>query len=669
MKKWVSSGCTAADREMIDEFGELIGKLLFSRGITTLDMAREFFGCSALSDPFEMADMRQAVEIISAALDEGSHITIYGDYDCDGVTSTAMLYSYLEAMGGDVEYYIPDRSEGYGMNMDSVKHIIDNGTQLIITVDNGVSAFAEAEYIRSRGVQLVITDHHQLGEDIPVCDACVNPHRTDDNSPFKELCGAGVVLKLLCALGEDEDFILEQYADLAAIGTVADVMPLTGENRYIVKRGLESIRNRQNIGVERLLQCARCDPDGITSTNIAFIIAPRINAAGRLAHAGRAVQLLLSDSSDTASAIAEELDLLNSQRKDMEAAIFNQAVSIIESDPSIYNQRVIIVHSEGWHHGVIGIVCSRLLERYGKPVFVMNVENGEARGSARGIDGFSVYGMLDACRDVLSKCGGHPKAGGFSLPADSIEEFRRRAYEYCRITYPQMPEYTVNADMVVTADMLTLDNIATLDRLEPFGEGNAKPVFMLKNCLLRNKNALSEGKYTSFEIESNGVRIRGQAFNIPFDRFMPQTGSRVDIIAEAVINEYNGNTSINLRLRDIRPSNFQESRFIAARNAYEGICRGEGCDSRLLPRIIPNREQLKQVYDLVRSHGNICAEDMCVYLCDINYCMLRVTLDAFAEAGMIELSAGASSAKVLPAKEKKDLYSQGILARLQNGAV
>ena len=292
MKKWLCAAAPAADNEITQQFGELLGGVMLSRGITSLDRAREFFGCSSLSDPLLIKDMEAAVEVIRGALDEGKKITVFGDYDCDGITSTAMLYGYLNAMGAEADYYIPDRSEGYGMNLEALKHILDSGTELIITVDNGISAVEEAKYIAERGAQLVITDHHQPPQELPVCEACVDPHRADDNSPFKELCGAGVVLKLLCALEEDEDFVLEQYADLAAVGTVADVMPLIGENRFIVRRGLENIHSSQNQGLDKLIRSAGIEPVRVDSTSIAFSIAPRINAVGRIARADRAVELL-----------------------------------------------------------------------------------------------------------------------------------------------------------------------------------------------------------------------------------------------------------------------------------------------------------------------------------------------------------------------------------------
>ena len=614
MKKWLCSPAPAGvNNEITAQFGELLGGVMLSRGITTLDRAREFFGCSSLSDPLLLKDMESAVDVIRQALDEGKKITVYGDYDCDGVTSTAMLYGYLDAMGAEVEYYIPDRSEGYGMNIPALEKILDQGTELIITVDNGVSAVEEAEYIRQRGAQLVITDHHQPPQELPLCEACVNPHRQDDNSPFKELCGAGVVLKLLCALEEDEEFVMEQYAELAAVGTIGDVMPLVGENRYIVRRGIEDIRASQNIGIDRLLRTAGVSPESVDATTVAFSICPRINAAGRIAAADKAVQLLMADSPEQAGLLSEELNLMNENRRAEEARIMEDVSRQLESDPSILRERVLVVSGEGWHHGVIGIVAARLLEKYGKPVLMISVENGEARGSARGIDGFSIYKLLDRCSRVLTKFGGHPKAGGFSLPADRVEDFRQMVYAFCRECYPKMPEYTVSADMEITGDRLTEEALNSLSQLEPCGEGNQRPVFLLRNCTVESKRALKDGRYTSFELRSGGVKLKALCFGIPFAKFHPEQGSMVDIIAAAELNEFRGVKSVTLKVQEIRPSGFREDRFFAAQRTYEEISRGEGCDSRLAPRVIPDRNALMAVYDLLRKYGGaMSAEELCM---------------------------------------------------------
>lgn len=668
MKKWLCSPAPAGvNNEITAQFGELLGGVMLSRGITTLDRAREFFGCSSLSDPLLLKDMESAVDVIRQALDEGKKITVYGDYDCDGVTSTAMMYGYLDAMGAEVEYYIPDRSEGYGMNIPALEKILDQGTELIITVDNGVSAVEEAEYIRQRGAQLVITDHHQPPQELPVCEACVNPHRQDDNSPFKELCGAGVVLKLLCALEEDEEFVMEQYAELAAVGTIGDVMPLVGENRYIVRRGIEDIRASQNIGIDRLLRTAGVSPESVDATTVAFSICPRINAAGRIAAADKAVQLLMADSPEQAGLLSEELNLMNENRRAEEARIIEDVSRQLESDPSILRERVLVVSGEGWHHGVIGIVAARLLEKYGKPVLMISVENGEARGSARGIDGFSIYKLLDRCSRVLTKFGGHPKAGGFSLPADRIGDFRQMVYAFCRECYPKMPEYTVSADMEITGDRLTEEALNSLSQLEPCGEGNQRPVFLLRNCTVESKRALKDGRYTSFELRSGGVKLKALCFGIPFAKFHPEQGSMVDIIAAAELNEFRGVKSVTLKVQELRPSGFREDRFFAAQRTYEEISRGEGCDSRLAPRVIPDRNALMAVYDLLRKYGGaMSAEELCIYGgSDLNYCMLRIALDTFASAGMAEQSADADTVRLIPVTHKTDLMASGFLADLR----
>lgn len=668
MKKWLCSpAVSGVSNEITQQFGELLGGVMLSRGITSLDRAREFFGCSSLSDPLLLRDMETAVEVIRQALDEGKKITVYGDYDCDGVTATAMLYGYLDAMGAEADFYIPDRSEGYGMNIPALEKILDRGTELIITVDNGVSAAEEAKYIRSRGAQLVITDHHQPPEELPVCDACVDPHRPDDNSPFKDICGAGVVLKLLCALEEDEEFIMGQYSELAAVGTIGDVMPLIGENRYIVRRGIEEIRSSQNIGIDRLLRTAGVAPENVDASSVAFSICPRINAAGRMAGADKAVQLLMTESPEQASLLSEELNLVNEQRRAEEARIMQDVDRQLESDPRILKERVLVVSGEGWHHGVIGIVAARLLEKYGKPVLMISSENGEARGSARGIDGFSIYRLLSGCSRVLTKFGGHPKAGGFSLPADRVEDFRQMVYAFCREYYPKMPEYTVSADMEITGDSLTEDALNSLAQLEPCGEGNQRPVFLLKNCMVLSKRALKEGRYTSFEAQSGGVKLKALCFGIPFARFFPEQGSMVDIIATAELNEFRGVKSVTLKVQELRPSGFREDRFFAAQRTYEEISRGEGCDSRLAPRVIPDRSSLMAAYDLLRKHGGVMsAEDMFVYGgSELNYCMLRIALDAFASSGMAEQSADAGTVRLIPVTTKTDIMASGFLADLR----
>lgn len=667
MKKWtVPAAVSAANNEVVREFGEFLGGIMIRRGIMTLDSARAFFGCDCLSDPMLMSDMERAVKMVRSALEEDKRITVFGDYDCDGVCSTVMLYGYLEAQGADVDFYIPDRSEGFGMSVGALERIVANGTELVITVDNGIAAVKEAEFLESKGVELLITDHHQPNASLPVCGACVDPNRADDPSPFKDLCGAGVVLKLLAALEEDEEFVLDSYADLAAVATIGDVVPLKGENRYIVQRGLENIRNEQNAGLTALIRKAGRPVDKTSSVDLAFAVCPRINAAGRVDSAEKAARLLLcEDDAETAGRIAEELELFNGRRRAEEDRILKDVRAQIAEDPRIVKERVIVLAGEDWSHGVIGIVCSKLSDKYDKPVVLMAIDkNGSARGSARSVEGFSMHKMLTECSAPLTTFGGHPGAGGFSLPADKIGEFTELVRRYAREYYPKMPLPELNADMEVTGEDLAVGNVRLLSRIEPCGERNPVPRFLLRNCTVKAKRAIKDGLYTSFDVETGGVTLRTITFEVPFAGFIPNVGDRIDMIATAEINSYNGRESVNLRLVDLRPADFREERFIAASRVYEEICRGEGCDKRLAPRVIPqSREELMKIYDLIKRYdGKRTAEELAIFDGSVNYCMLRITLDAFAEAKMIEYAENGAP-KVVPA-EKRDLFADGLLHEL-----
>lgn len=667
MKRWiVPDAPVGTNGEVIREFGDFFGGILVRRGINTLEAAREFFGQQSLSDPLTMKDMELAAELIREALDDGRKITVYGDYDCDGVTATAIMYSYLEAMGADVDYYINTREEGYGMNLEALEKIVDGGTKLVITVDNGISAIEEAKFLRKKGVDLIVTDHHQPGEELPECAAVVDPNRIDDISMCKDLCGAGVALKLLIALEEDEEFVIDTYSHFAAVGTIADIVPLKGENRYIVQRGLRNIRNEQNAGLTELIKAADGKVKTITSTDISYTTAPRINSAWRIDTAEKALRLLLcEDDPAAAKNLAEELGALNNKRKAVEDKILADIDEMIAKDPLIVKQRVIVLSGEGWHRGVIGIACSKIVERYDKPVVIISIEGNEARGSMRSIEGFSAHTMLRECSAYLKRYGGHPGAGGFSLRADRVKDFTERIHLYTREYYPQMPDAVLSADMELSIADVTIDNVRKLSLLEPCGEGNIKPLFLIRNCTVRNKRALSDGKFTSFELAQGNASIRVITFKIPFAKFCANVGDRIDIIAAAEINEYNGNTSVQLKLEDYRPAGFPQDKFLAAQRTYEAICRGEGCDKRLLPRVIPqSRGELMKIYDLIRSaNGTKTAEELAIFDGSVNLCMLKITLDAFQQAGMIEYKNGVPVP--VPVKEKVDLFGTGLLAELR----
>lgn len=648
----------------------LVCDVLCARGIKTVAQANDFYGGGGLSDPFLIKDMDKAAEIIHEALANGDKITVYGDYDCDGVTSTVILYSYLDAVGGEVEWFIPTREEGYGLNIPAIERIISGGTKLIITVDNGVSARAEADYIRENGVSLVITDHHHVPEILPVADAVVNPHRPDDTSPYKDLAGVGVTLKLISALENgDTASVLEQYADFAAIGTVADIVPLTGENRLIVSRGVDGILNSENAGLNALLRISGIDENRLSASALAFTVCPRINAAGRYKSASAAVDLFLCEEYAVASAKAEELDLLNKQRRDTESAIMAEIEKLLDESPSLLNERVLVFVGDGWHHGVIGIVAARVLDRFGKPAIIIGKENGVGRASARGVPGFSLYNLLENSADLLIKFGGHERAAGFSINEENIPPFLERVSRFSELNFPEMPAMPLVADKELSASEITVESIETLSSLEPYGEANDEPLFKLSECRILSKRALKNGRFTSFNFDFQGKQLKALCFGIEFKDFWHNIGDLVDLIAVLSINEYNGSTSIVAKVKDIRSAGFNQDRFFAAKATYEGIMRGENFDPRLIVRIVPDRENLKKIYDLIRKCGGSfrVLEDMAGAE-NINYCMLRMGADALCELGLVRQNYPKGIIELNPNAKKVDLGTSKILASLAEKA-
>lgn len=642
MKKWNIKEQDAAKAEKLArECGitAFTAKLLLNRGITSREAAELFFGEGEMTPPSDITDMEKAAEIISESIQNGDKITVYGDYDCDGITATVILYGYLEAVGAEADWYIPDRDEGYGLNNAAIDRLAESGTKLIVTVDNGISAADEAEYIKSKGMTLVITDHHQVPEILPDAAAVVDPHRKDDYSTCKELAGCGVALKLVMALEEDTDSVIEQWGDLCAIGTVGDIVPLVGENRTLVKRGLEALQLTENRGLYALLrQCGIDEGDEVSSLTLAFSVCPRINAAGRFAHPKEAAELFLSENEMMIPVMAERLSMLNTQRKQAEDKILEEIAAMAESDPLLLKRRVIVVHGKGWSHGVIGIVASRMLNRYGKPVVIITEEGDTARGSARGVEGFSLYRMFTELSGCLIKFGGHTKAAGFSLDTERIEELIQGINDYAARNFPEMPADICTVEMKLTAADLTEENVESIAYFEPFGEANPAPMFMMEGCRIMSLRPLKEGKYLSFNVDFGGSEFKVLNFHSTYDAFGYKAGDRVDILVTAGINEYNGKKSISLKLTDIRHSGFDQNRYFAAQSAYERLCLGEDIPVSLSKRVLPDREAQKAVYDAVRSTASIVSAAEYARLKGINYCMFRVTLDAFENAGLIKIN-------------------------------
>lgn len=535
-----------------------LAMLLNIRGVDRSEEIEAFLGAGApLSDPFLLKDMDRAAERITRAIDAMEKIAVYGDYDADGVTSTAMVYSYLETRGADVMFYIPQREgEGYGMNIAAVEHLASLGVTLIITVDNGISSIREVERAKALGVDVVVTDHHRPQETLPAAVAVVDAYRKDDESPCKDFSGAGIAFKLLMALEEgagDLDDLLETYGDLAAIGTIGDVVPLTGENRTLVNAGLRLLSESERPGVRALLTDSGFTGRQLTATNVAFTLVPRINATGRMGAPERAVRLLTSVDDGEAARLSAEICADNEERRRVEAAISEAAFADIEAR-GLSEDRVIVVDGAGWHHGVIGIVASRITDRFGKPCIVISRGESEAKGSGRSVEGFSLFEAICACGDLLIKYGGHPMAAGVTLLGDRIDAFRAAINAYAAEKFPQMPAQTVTLDCKLNPAALSVAMVESLRRLEPFGNGNPQPVFGLYNMNLCDISAVGGGGHLRLTLEKNGAVLTAMRFNTRPEEFAYAPGDRLDLAVQLEAREFRGQQSLTVIVRDMKPA-------------------------------------------------------------------------------------------------------------------
>ena len=666
-KKWRIAN---ADKEKASAISEkfnmdaFVAYLLAARGFDDELKVSEFISSSVrISDPYALSGMEAAVSRIEQAISLGEKITVYGDYDCDGVTSTALLYSLFSDMGGNVDYYIPSRdSEGYGLNMSAVKKLAENGTRLIVTVDNGISAVEEAEYAYSLGLELVITDHHQVPETLPRAEAVVNPHLQDGELPFTNFAGVGVAFKLACALYGDTDDILYRYADLAAIGTIADIMPLCDENRAIVKTGVRLINEDPRPGIAALIKAAGLSDKEINSTNVAFSVCPRINATGRLEHAARAVELLVCEDPAKADFIAEQLNENNTHRQELEQEIFEDVVKQLSAEPALASARVIVVAGKGFHQGVVGIVASRICEKYEKPSIIIGVdEDGTARGSARSVQGFNIFEAVSSCADMLTHFGGHPGAAGLSLSAADIDAFRDKINAFAAQKYPAMPPQTVDIDFKISPFYLSVELAKDLKILEPYGEGNKRAVFALMNLELISITPMGGGKHIRLECEKKGRKIRIVKFGTPPDRFPFISGEKIDAAVRIGVNPYNGREYLSVQAVDIRKSAMDEDAYFSQREAYQLFLAGKNNSKD----VYPGRQVCAEVYKALRKRKNVYTDADSLYfsLSGVTYAQMMFALRAFHEFSLISYDGG--SIKICEAAQKVDLESSKTLKSLK----
>lgn len=645
-KKWTvakSNKDLAAATAQELSLDPLAALLVTSEGFTDINSIDEFFNPDAplALDPFTIKDMPAAAERINRAIDNFEFICVFGDYDADGVTATALLYSYLEARGANVMRYIPDRiAEGYGLNKGAVESLAAQGVKLIVTVDNGVSAVEEAALAKQLGVDLVITDHHKVGDVLPDACAVVDPHRPDCPSTFKEMAGVGVAFKLVCALeGAEEDMLLAEYGDLVALGTVGDVVPLTGENRIMVRRGLKMMNEEPRAGISALAEIAGCAGKPFTASTAAFTVCPRINAAGRMGTAHKALDLLLCDDDETAQLLAEEINRLNQLRQKTETEIFAQATSIIENDTSIKNGKIIVVDGEGWHQGVIGIVAARITESCGRPSIVISRDGENAKGSCRSVEGFSIYDAIESVSDCLEHYGGHTLAAGIGIKPDRIDEFRRRINEYA--ADKEMPFAVQRIDCRIQPASISLDMLSSVSLLEPFGAGNPQPCFGLFGVRIDEIASVSDGKHIRMSVSKNGTRTGVVYFGMQERRFPFEKGDTVDLAVNLDKNVYNGEARVSVIVRGIRPSGTDEEKVLSSISLFERFSRGENISVSEAKRLLPERELEVEVFKSIKSKplkDKYC-EALCTRMGDDGGRLgaILVTVDVMLEMGVLAL--------------------------------
>lgn len=660
-KKWIVN---TPNKELAKNLAEecdidpFTAMLAVSRGINDASDLELFLSDELmLCDPRELIDIEKAADAVNSAIAEDILIAVFGDYDCDGITATAIVYKYLISRGARVVAYIPERmSEGYGMTRLAVEKLNGMGVGMIITVDNGISCHEEIDYANQLGIKTVVTDHHLPPEVLPEALAVVDPHRKDCPSTFKEICGAQVAFKLICVI-EDKapEQMLYEYADLLAIATIGDIMPIINENRSIVREGLRRIKNTSNSGISALISVAGIKRDKITSGNLSFGLVPRINAAGRMGSAERAFRLLTCNDGMAAISIANELDAENAKRQETEKKILSEVCQIIERDKLQYD-RIIVVAGDGWHKGVVGIVASRLVKKYGKPSIVLTCHDGIAEGSGRSVSGFSLYNALSECKEALLKFGGHELAAGMGLKQENISEFRRMINDYAFTKDYSIP--TLNIDLRLNPAGLSVDMADAISSLEPFGFGNPAPIFGIFGVTLDKINPIGEGKHLKLMFSKNGAIFQSLLFGVRPEQFCFEIGDVLDLAVTLSVNEYNGIYSLSVQIDSIKMSGTDDDALFSQFSAYHDFLSGRRVEHNILT---PTREEIGVVYKKILAHSISAERLKYIFLNSLGFAKTQISQMVLLELGLIRLENGILSAVPNAAKtnlEVSKLYQK-----------
>ncbi len=706
-RKWVV--LPEADAESVKAISAELGlseataRLLYKRGATDPKSAGAFIRreTGALHDPYLMPDIRRATAKIAEALAEHKKIVIYGDYDVDGVTSVSVLYLYLKSHGADVGYYIPKRSgEGYGMSEGVIRRMVEEGAGLIITVDTGITAIEEVKLAKSLGCDVVVTDHHECREELPEADAVVNPQRRDSEYPFAELAGVGVVYKLVCALenelrtgGDLEAAVMNvsnKYIDLVAIGTVADVMPVKDENRLIISYGLSRMEAERRMGLEALIECASGangaskKTQRITSSFISYTIAPRINAAGRINDASVAVELFLTNDADRAYELAEKLCTVNRERQLLENDIAEQAYAKAEKTHDFSRDPVIILDDESWHNGIIGIVASRVTEKFGCPSILISFEGCEGgpddfgKGSGRSIRGLNLVETLGECEEYLEKYGGHELAAGLTVRRDKLEGLKRAVNEAARrFLEASSVEPTLTADDVLDFSEVDLTLAEELLLLEPFGVGNPTPVYVSEAVTVKNAVGVGSNKHTRLTLTDGKTTVTAMCFSVSPEELDIHAGDVIDVMFNLDVNEFRGERSAQMIVRAVKKSEEQTAREEAEYALYRRLLKGEPVEQGVeLAAYIPCREDFASVFRVIRHEIAMKRTELTARgavtlmngISDMNYIKLRLIFDIFSEMNIlsvIETERDSFKVALSPAGAKVQLEKSNILRRLK----
>ena len=539
---------------------EVIARVLANRNILNPNLARPFFtpNLDMLHNPYLMQDMDKAVKRVLTNINSGKPIMVFGDYDVDGTTGAASLYLAFQKFGADVTYYIPDREkEGYGLSCHGIEIAKDNGIDLIITCDCGINAFVQVDFANEQNIDIIITDHHTTDTELPKAHAILNPKREDCEYPFKGLCGGGVAFKLITAIGNELNIPLTDYEEiipLITLGTAADVVPIKDENRVLVHHGLNILENLEKPGLKTLLELAGLKGH-ISVGQLVFSIAPRINAAGRLGDANRAVELLVTDDQDKARLLAKELDNENKRRQIIQQAVVDEALLKVNAEADLKNENALVLANAGWHPGVVGIVASKIKEEFNRPTIIIALENGSGKGSARSVAGFDLYEALTACKTHLDGYGGHPMAAGLTLSNQKLEDFKKAFINFAneRLTEENL-QATLTLDSEIALQDITPRFMEFLDKLSPYGPGNMRPKFAIRNAEIAGAPKVigKTGEHIRFKIRQGLKSCSAVGFGLSNKYEMLITGQPVDIACVVETNEWQGNTSIQMNVRDIK---------------------------------------------------------------------------------------------------------------------